>query len=209
MACGEAVQVIDRYWSVCWAWIIPYPCRKARKKTKYCYDFSVVHQSCSVFYEKLHGCCGGQEYEWSAACFGWVSSYLSDVRQCFNAPLTPKGPCTEGGSLPPGGTAPGGPIDPGSVAPHPTSRTSGNSLQITQFLSGKLGVCRRCMAIGLMLAISSWLTLMFQVTGNWAIYRWMIIGASSLLLLAHLTAYLIRRGHSASRANGCGCLNKV
>ena len=145
MACGSAEEVLERYWAIChkdfnypcgikWCkkWGIPYPCglkyckgslpypcRKTRRKTKYCYDFSVVHESCKVFYAKLYGCCDGKEYEWSSACFGWFGSYHTNKRICFDNPPKEVGKCKEGNSLPPGGEIPGGPIDPGSVAPHP------------------------------------------------------------------------------------------
>lgn len=145
MACGEAVEVVETYWSICHAqfsypcgirwckkwgvpypcgvrWCsgkLPYPCRKSRAGVRYCFDFSVVHENCKVFRSKLYGCCNGTEYEWSAACFGWFDAYLPQKRVCLKSPPKELGPCREGYSLPPGGSIPGGPLEDGSVAPHP------------------------------------------------------------------------------------------
>jgi len=79
MACGNPEQVIEHYWTICdyefrypcgirWCrrWGIPYPCRlnyctdrmpypcrRTRTVTKFCYDFSVIHESCLETISKL------------------------------------------------------------------------------------------------------------------------------------------------------------
>lgn len=121
--CGLKVETNERYWSICYKKVsfvsIPYPCRKTREVTKYCYEFSVVHEKCTVAYSRLWGCCNGREYKWSKVCFGWFDAYFFEKYLCFSEPLESIGECKEGASLPYGGLAPGGPIDPGDVAPNP------------------------------------------------------------------------------------------
>lgn len=121
--CGVKTEVTERYWSICykkvWFASVPYPCRKTREVTKYCYEFSVVHENCKAFYSRLWGCCDGKEFKWSKPCFGWFDAYFTNKYICFSKPLKSIGECSEGGSLPPGGLIPGGPIAPGDVAPNP------------------------------------------------------------------------------------------
>ena len=108
MACGEEISVSERYWTICWkkVWFvkIPYPCRKIRLVTKYCYDFSIVEEKCYVFRARLKGCCDGLEFHWSAACFGWFTAYFTNKQICRNRRLEPKGECSLSGPIP------GGPI---------------------------------------------------------------------------------------------------
>lgn len=123
MTCQTETEVTERYWTVCfkavWLVQIPYPCRKTRQATKYCYEFSVVHENCKVVYSRLWGCCDEREYRWTRACFGWFDVYFTDKHLCFSKPLEALGTCTEGGSIPPGGEIPGGPLEPGDVLPNP------------------------------------------------------------------------------------------
>ncbi len=141
---------------------IPYPCFKQRKVKRYCYDFESVGGTCYFLYEDVYGCCNGQEYNWSSACFfvtssgpGSVDSSARNFRKCFDEPLTPIGPCRRGKSLPDVGDLPGGPIDPGSVSPHqPTgTRYAGEGLNYL----GRLGRCSRCTVASLLLAGFGWL----------------------------------------------------
>lgn len=77
----------------------------------YCYTFSVVHESCTVFGAKNIACEAGtnREYAWSAGCLGYFDAYHGGpIEKCFGESLESKGPCSEGvtGSLPPGGQVP-------------------------------------------------------------------------------------------------------
>lgn len=183
MPCGEARDVHVHYWTTCWQsfsypcgirwckkWGIPYPCgvkfcrgrfpypcRKTRIETRYCYDFSVAKGSCKVFYESWYGCCGGQEYSWSDGCLGWFTHYESNYSRCFEEPLKPEGPCKEGNSLPPGGQVPGGPLDEGSVAPH--LRDPNYLKRIVNIIGKRLGICGRCMRWSGALCVAAWISL--------------------------------------------------
>ncbi|BCJ89911.1 hypothetical protein IZ6_06460 [Terrihabitans soli] len=67
MVCGVRETVTVTSWGVCWAWVVPYPCRKTSQKTRYHYDFRPwrTRFSWSPFRYKYQGCCGGLLYEWS------------------------------------------------------------------------------------------------------------------------------------------------
>jgi hypothetical protein len=72
----------------------------------YCYDFSVVHETCRVGQATNWGCQNGREYKWTAGCLGWFEAYHSGRRLCFKSRLTDAGACSEGNSLPRGGQVP-------------------------------------------------------------------------------------------------------
>jgi len=115
--------VNETYWAVCWKWIFPYPCKKTRTVTKWCYDFSVVHETCRVFSATLYGCERGREYKWTSGCFGWFDAYYTNKHLCFSKPLDDTGSCQEGYSIPRGGTIPAG-VSRGSSALRTTGSTS-------------------------------------------------------------------------------------
>lgn len=72
-----------------------------------CYNFSVVHESCSLVQAINWGCDGGREYQWTDRCLGWFDIYHpGPIQKCFNQPLEDQGACTETKSLPPGGKIP-------------------------------------------------------------------------------------------------------
>lgn len=123
MACGIETEIVERYWTVCtkkvWGVPIPYPCRKTHEVTKYCYDFSFVHENSKALITRFWGCCDNREYKWTRFSLGWFDVYFPNKRICFSKPLDSVGGCTEGGSIPPGGIIPGGPLEPGDVLPNP------------------------------------------------------------------------------------------
>ena len=91
----EKREVTERYWSVCWAWIFPYPCRKTRTVTKFCCEFQIVHERCFIFRAVIWGCCDGKEYRWTRGCFGWFNAFHpGPITVCFNALPDDRGPCT-------------------------------------------------------------------------------------------------------------------
>lgn len=118
-------QVTERYWTVCWAWIFPYPCRKTRTVWKWCYNFSAVHESCYAFGSHFYGCENGIEYSWWNWCFGWFDAYYTGMRICFSNRLEEGGPCGEGESIPPGGVIP-----PGAGTTNYALATAGSSMII-------------------------------------------------------------------------------
>lgn len=245
MACGYESERWESYWATCYqefsypcgirwcsrsVWGVkiwypcgikwcngsaPYLCRKTRKVNKWCYDFSIIGFDCKVFYETLYGCCGGKEYSWNAACFGWVSGFTTSSRTvCFDEPLEDLGSCREGKSIPRGGTVLPEPIDdygsvsPGGVRDNYISRFL--SLFLGQVL-GKLGVCRSCMRLSFVgTALSSILFFAF-LTMNWIQLANQILlfpsVALSFLTLAHILAFMIRRimkfTHRAKEVCGC------
>lgn len=73
MACGEQVERVETYWSVCWKWFVPYPCKKSRTVMRYQYDFLPWRTRITwPFRCKYEGCCGSALYTWSRWCW-WGS----------------------------------------------------------------------------------------------------------------------------------------
>jgi hypothetical protein len=82
MACGERVEVTETYWSVCWKWFVPYPCKKSRTVTRFRYDFLPWRSRITwPFRCKYEGCCGAFLYRWSYGC--WLGTGNSAWNQ-FN-----------------------------------------------------------------------------------------------------------------------------
>jgi hypothetical protein len=70
MACGERLEVIETYWSVCRKWIFFYPCKKSRTVTRFRYDFLPWRSRITwPFRCKYEGCCGGLLYRWTYGCW--------------------------------------------------------------------------------------------------------------------------------------------
>ena len=55
------------YWTVCWKWIFPYPCKKT--KDVYCCT-GRWKQRCYLFISEQWICCDTREYHFWTACFG-------------------------------------------------------------------------------------------------------------------------------------------
>ena len=102
MACGERVEVTVSYWTVCWKWFVPYPCKKTRRTMRYHYDFIPWRSRVTwPFRCKYQGCCGSSLYEWKYWCWkgtgnsGWIQSsarteYLKSMAsEIGNCPFTP------------------------------------------------------------------------------------------------------------------------
>ena len=100
----EAIKV--KYWTICWKWILPYPCRKT--KTKYCCS-GMLKTSCLVLVGKKWFCCGGREHHWWSLCFGIGTTIVED-RICKNSIPDESEDCTEfiGVTIPPGSVLPPG-----------------------------------------------------------------------------------------------------
>lgn len=98
MACGERVEVTERYWSWCSKWYVPYPCRKTRTVTKYRYDFIPTRTRVSwPFHCSWEGCCGGSLYKWSYWCWWGTGNSAWDQfntkTSYFSSPQSPSGDC--------------------------------------------------------------------------------------------------------------------
>lgn len=89
-------EVAETYWSVCWKWIFPYPCRKTHIVTRWCYDFSFLHVSYRVFRSVYRGCELNIIYQWSRwEPTGRVEEFtLYFYTKCFKDLLSPGGPCS-------------------------------------------------------------------------------------------------------------------
>lgn len=83
----------ETYWTTCWWWIFPYPCKRTHVVTKWCCLFKWVKTKKWVFFAVYEGCEGGQRYMWVGPAFGIASSSSNNVRVCFNSQLTPVGTC--------------------------------------------------------------------------------------------------------------------
>jgi hypothetical protein len=89
-------QVTERYWSVCWKWIVPYPCRKTRTVTKWCYDFSYLTVDYHYVYTNYVGCELNRLYSWRQ----WELNFSGDVftlyfvTRCFDNQKTSSGACS-------------------------------------------------------------------------------------------------------------------
>jgi hypothetical protein len=89
-------QVTEHYWGWCRWWGIPYPCRKTRTVTKWCYDFSYLTVDYHYVYTNYVGCELNQLYSWRQWEFslsgGAFTLYF--VTRCFDDQKTSSGPCS-------------------------------------------------------------------------------------------------------------------
>jgi hypothetical protein len=180
---------------------LPYPCIKTRILKGVCFDFVSVHDDCKVLYEKHYGCCGGREYEWSDACLGWVGAWRPRT-ECFAEAPKDIGKCSEGNSIPYGGQAPGGSFDPGSVAPHSSDLRSSSGLRYAAIrrFSSKLGRCRRCIRLTVVLTTLSWAS--FAIVD--AALPFVVLFSS--FSIAHVVGFVARRMRGFAGQPPCtGC----
>jgi hypothetical protein len=91
---GEWITYTEPYWTVCWAWIFPYPCKKYHEVRRWCITFDWVKENRWFFFCTLEGCAGGRRYNWTAFCFGlFGSATFFGIRRCFSQELQPSGTC--------------------------------------------------------------------------------------------------------------------
>jgi hypothetical protein len=95
----EQRQIDETYWGVCWKWgFIPYPCRKHRIVTRWCYDFSYLVVSYRYIYTNYRGCELNILYAWRK----WELTFRSEdftlyfYTKCFETQLDAKGSCSPG-----------------------------------------------------------------------------------------------------------------
>jgi hypothetical protein len=80
---GTAVEVSERYWTWCDAWI-DYPCRKTRIVTRWQYKDLRVKLTAYAFYCTYDACQGdGNRHKWNGGCLGAGSRtcYWSGLRK--------------------------------------------------------------------------------------------------------------------------------
>ncbi len=85
--------ITESYWTVCWKWIFPYPCKKTRKVTKWCYDFESIHIYHWLFFCIFYGCENNIEYRWAEFCIGIGSSWVYNKTVCKKKKLKVSGKC--------------------------------------------------------------------------------------------------------------------
>ena len=89
-------QITETYWGWCSKWYIPYPCRKTRTVTKWCYDFSYLTVDYHYIYTNYVGCEFNQLYSWRK----WELSGSGDqftlyyVTRCYDSLKQSTGPCS-------------------------------------------------------------------------------------------------------------------
>jgi len=92
-------QTTVHYWTVCWKWIFPYPCRKS--KTVHCCT-GRWKQRCYLFYGEQWLCCDRREGHYWAPCFGIGDTVQSNVTVCRDSiPESRDGCPTTVGDAPP------------------------------------------------------------------------------------------------------------
>lgn len=99
-----------RVWKVCWAWIIPYPCR--RTVTKYCCRGVHKYRTFIIFVVEHYFCCDRHEHHWWSFDFSlnlptWVIH--SDAEVCKGSRPEESEGCPEAGV----GDAPSVGVPPG------------------------------------------------------------------------------------------------
>jgi hypothetical protein len=94
-------QVTETYWSVCWKWIVPYPCKKSRTVTKWCYDFSYLTVDYHYVYTNYVGCEFNNLYKWRT----WELSFSSGamtlyfITKCYGSLRPQTGACSNDGAI--------------------------------------------------------------------------------------------------------------
>jgi hypothetical protein len=89
-------QVVEHYWGWCSKFYVPYPCRKTRTVTKWCYDFSYLTVDYHYVYTNYVGCELNHLYVWR----DWELSLSGDnftlyfVTKCYDSLRPAKGPCS-------------------------------------------------------------------------------------------------------------------
>jgi hypothetical protein len=89
----ETITYTEGYWTVCWKWIFPYPCKKYRTVTKWCCFFSWIKITFWGLYCTSEGCADGLLYRWNSFCFGFGTRYLYNQTICFSSPKVSQGSC--------------------------------------------------------------------------------------------------------------------
>lgn len=95
MACGQKELVWVTWWTVCWKWIFPYPCKKGGFQERYVYDFDIVRSEWALFRTKYKGCCGNRQFEWTSGfCLFCRGNWdLGPARFTFKSELNSVGVC--------------------------------------------------------------------------------------------------------------------
>ena len=92
---AEQVEVIETYWSVCWAWFVPYPCKKHRTVKKWHYHFDSLVAAYRGIYTNYTGCELNVKYEWTKweFTFRFEDVQFYGIDMYFDNKMTDSGPC--------------------------------------------------------------------------------------------------------------------
>jgi hypothetical protein len=98
---GYQTEVQEKYWGWCKKWGIPYPCRKTRTVTRWCYDFSFLNASYSGIYTDYWGCEFNNRYAWRKWEFTgrFEDLALYFVTLCFKNQRELEGECSTTSAL--------------------------------------------------------------------------------------------------------------
>ena len=85
----------ESYWTVCYAFgFLPYPCKKKRTVTKWCYQFETLKQTGLGAACQYEGCEQGILYSWWTFCFNiFGTEYFANVKKCFEDKKAESGSC--------------------------------------------------------------------------------------------------------------------
>jgi hypothetical protein len=94
-------QVVEHYWGWCKAWIVPYPCRKTRTVTKWCYDFSYLTVDYHYVYTNYVGCEVNALYSWRQfeLSFRGEAFTLYFLTKCYDDRKESTGSCSPENAL--------------------------------------------------------------------------------------------------------------
>jgi hypothetical protein len=91
---GEWITIEETYWTVCWKWIFPYPCRKSRTVRRWCLTFDWLKETRWFLYCSVEGCAQGRRYSWGAFCFNIIgTAWFYNIRLCFSSEKQSSGTC--------------------------------------------------------------------------------------------------------------------
>jgi len=97
---ATTTTVTQSYWTVCWEWIFPYPCKQSRTVTIYEYFWSSLTETGYGFFSKLVGCENQIRYQWWDWSFNvWGSTTYYNLLKDYDSPRPQSGTCP-----PPGDT---------------------------------------------------------------------------------------------------------
>lgn len=85
------------YWTICWKWIFPYPCKKEKEVEFCCYNFDwIKYEGRILFRCYWQGCEKGVLYKWTTFCIGSGPPYVppGPTTKCFQYRLKEAGACS-------------------------------------------------------------------------------------------------------------------
>lgn len=92
---AQLVTIIETYWSVCWKWVFPYPCRKHRTVQKWEYIWLRLKETGYGVFSRMDGCeQGGFRHKWTAFSFNiWGSTTYFNITKYYSTKRPDNGNC--------------------------------------------------------------------------------------------------------------------